>query len=596
MTPGIWKRKYSIVFLLISLIQWSFSQVSNEIRLNQIGYYPAMPKMAVVRNASNEPFYITASSTTDTLFKGMLSEARTWIYSNESVSIADFSDFHTPGTYRIAVPGCGTTAPFQIMQRVHQNISTGALKGFYYQRASTELLPEHAGKWAHAMGHPDTHVLIHPSAATPQRPAGTIISSSGGWYDAGDYNKYIVNSGISTYTLLAAYEWFPEYCSSLTVNIPETGNGLPDILNEALWNIRWMLTMQDPNDGGVYSKCTDPKFDTFEMPWQDTQVRYVMKKTTASALDFAAVMAQTSRITARFPKLLPGFSDSCLRSALSAWTWARRNPALYYNQREINAQYPSADTVRTGEYADRNVTDEFAWAAAELFVTTAQDSFLTVANPVLEAAADVPGWPNVRTLGLYTLAKFSKKISSKVDTNTARSLLLQLADELKLTMTSSAYRVVMGHQSSNFGWGSNSVTANQGMALLVAYQLSGDSTYLHAALSNLDYLLGRNATTTCFVTGFGTHSTKHIHHRISASDGIDEPVPGLLAGGPNPFMHDKFQVTYRSSLPGLAYADDELSFASNEICINWNAPLAFLCIGMETICSPDGLPAGDVKK
>ena len=238
------------------------------------------------------------------------------------------------------------------------------------------------------------------------------------------------------------------------------------------------------------------------------------------------------------------------------------------------------------------MSDEFAWAAAELFVTTAQDSFLTATNPPPVYYVDIPSWQDVRTLGLYTFAKYSKKVASntsKIDTASIRSQLINFADNLKSTMNSSAYQVVMGNQSWNFVWGSNSIAANQGMLLLVAFRMTGDSTYLNAALSNLDYLLGRNATTFCFVTDFGTHSPQNIHHRISASDGIPAPVPGLIAGGPNPNQEDGAS-TYPSKLPALSYTDDQNAYACNEICINWNAPLVFLSIGMEAILSPNGLP------
>ena len=157
------------------------------------------------------------------------------------------------------------------------------------------------------------------------------------------------------------------------------------------------------------------------------------------------------------------------------------------------------------------------------------------------------------------------------------------------SMISSAYGVVMGAQSGDFVWESNAVAANQGMALLVAYQLTHDSTYLRAALSNLDYLPGRNATTYCFVTGFGSNSPLHIHHRVSQSDNIIPPVPGLMAGGANPGQQDG-QTTYPSALPGLSYTDNFLAYACNEIWINWNAPLVFLAAGLEGILSPDGLP------
>ena len=568
------------------------AQVSSDIRYNQMGFYPSMQKIAVVRNASSTPFYIVTLSQSDTLVKGMLTAAQTWSSSGESVSIADFSGLKIPGTYQLIVPGLGFTIPFAVKPRVHLDLAIGSLKGYYYQRSSTALLPSYAGTWARANGHPDTTVLVHPSAATTQRPVGTIISCPRGWYDAGDYNKYVVNSGISTYTLLSAYEWFPEYCNQLTTNIPESGNGLPDILNEALWNVRWLMTMQDPNDGGVYHKCTDANFDAFEMPRYDIQTRYVVQKSTAATLDFAAVMAQTARITARFSSVVPGFSDSCKQAALSAWTWARQNPAVYYNQSQMNTQFSPA--INTGEYGDGNVTDEFAWAAAELFVTTVQDSFLTVANP-LSGSVDIPAWANVRILGMNTFAKYSKTIAAKVDTNTVRSRLVGWANWLTSLIPSSPYQTVMGAQSWMFSWGSNAVAANQGMQLLIAYRLTGDSTYLRAALGNLDYLLGRNGTTYCFVTGFGNRSPQHIHHRISGSDGIAAPVPGLLAGGPNPGEEDGV-TTYPSSLPALAYTDDQNAYACNEIAINWNAPLVYLAIGLEAILSPNGLPTSVPQK
>jgi len=589
-------RWFNNGFLILTAQCLFFSTVcaqgSSDIRYNQMGFYPSMQKIAVVRNASSTPFYIVTPSQSDTLIKGMLTAAQTWPSSGESVSIADFSGLKIPGTYQLIVPGLGFTIPFAVNPRVHLNLAIESLKGYYYQRASTPLLPAYAGTWARANGHPDTTVLVHPSAATTQRPAGTIISCPRGWYDAGDYNKYVVNSGISTHTLLSAYEWFPGFCDQLTTNIPESGNGIPDIINEALWNVRWMLTMQDPNDGGVYHKCTDANFDAFEMPWADTQTRYVVQKSTAATLDFAAVMAQTARITSAFSTNLPGFSDSCLQASKKAWNWARQHPAVYYNQSQMNSQF--SPVINTGEYGDGDVTDEFAWAAAELFVTTAQDSFLTVANP-LSGSVDIPATANVRILGMNTFAKYSKTIAAKVDTNTVRSRLVGWTNWLTSLIPSSPYQTVMGSQSWMFSWGSNAVAANQGMQLLIAYRLTGDSTYLRAALGNLDYLLGRNGTTYCFVTGFGNRSPQHIHHRISGSDGITAPVPGLLAGGPNPGEEDGV-TTYPSSLPALAYTDDQNAYACNEIAINWNAPLVYLAIGLEAILSPDGLPTSVPQK
>ncbi len=606
------RRKLFFLFSLIIIIpvfHSSFAQTSGDalslskgdapslsrgdIRLNQIGFYPSMSKIAVVCTESVKDFYVISTTSADTVFKGILTEPRVWSYSEESVSLADFSSFKREGKYIISVPGIGTSYPFEIKPRVHESLARGVLKAFYYQRASMPLLPRYAGKWPRAAGHPDTSVLIHSSAASLQRPENSTISSPGGWYDAADYNKYIVNSGISTYSLFAAYEYFPEFCNQFQTNIPSAGgNGVPDIINEALWNFRWMLTMQDPNDGGVYSKLTNENFDRFIMPDEATSPRYVVLKTTTAALDFAAVAAQASRITTKFTAELPGFSDSCLHAALKAWRWARQHPAIYFDQDKMNAKF--SPSIRTGNYRDNDASDEFAWAASELFVTTAQDSFMTIAKPLLSSDATIPTWRFVRTLGLYTLARYRESIACSVDTSAVISKLVTLANTLCKSMSSSAYKVAMGVDKQDFIWGSNAIAANQGMELLIVYRLTHDSTYLNAALSNLDYLLGRNSTTYCFVTGFGSHPPMKLHHRILAADGIEDPVPGLLVGGPNPKQEDHLTF-YQSSLPALSYLDDQRSFASNEICINWNAPLVFLSIGLESLLSPDGLSASKLK-
>jgi hypothetical protein len=119
------------------------------------------------------------------------------------------------------------------------------------------------------------------------------------------------------------------------------------------------------------------------------------------------------------------------------------------------------------------------------------------------------------------------------------------------------------------------------MLLINAWQQQHNQAYLDAALGNLDYLLGRNATGYSFVTGIGTHATLHPHHRPSIADGIVPPVPGLLAGGPNPGRQD--HQTYLYLEPETAYLDQDQAYASNEIAINWNAPLVYLAGAVEAL-------------
>lgn len=555
---------------------------STPVRVNQVGYYTYGPKVVVVTGTgTGNRFFVLSADGRDTVYKGVLSAEKSSLYSSTKTRVDDFSKVQKSGSYVIAVPGAGTSFSFRIADDVHHDVAVASLKGFYYQRSDEPLDEQHAGKWHRPAGHPDTHVLVHPSAASKERPAGTVLSSPGGWYDAGDYNKYIVNSGITMGTLLSAYEDLPKYWSSLKVNIPESGDALPDLLNEALYNLRWMLTMQDLHDGGVYHKCTNAVFDGMVMPGVTKAPRYVVQKGTGAALDFAAVMAQAARIFKPLEKYTPGLADSCLRAAEQAWQWAERNPDVRYSQREINPVHEP--DILTGEYGDRNFRDETLWAAAELFVTTGNRKYFDAVSAQKSIPAGLPGWPNVGMLGYYTLLRHQKALPSYTAplTKAMKDSVVRLADGYILNTARNAFGTIMGQSVRDFIWGSNSVAANQGVLLINAYLLTGNKRYVDYALTNLDYLLGRNATGYSFVTGIGTRSTMHPHHRPSVADGIAEPVPGLLAGGPNPSRQD--QCTYEATEPETAYSDTDCSYASNEIAINWNAPLVYLAGALEAL-------------
>jgi endoglucanase len=417
-------------------------------------------------------------------------------------------------------------------------------------------------------------VYIHKSAATAARPEGTIVSAPKGWYDAGDYNLYIVNSGISTYTLLAAYERYADYFKTQALNIPESTDAVPDLLNEAMWNLEWMLAMQDPNDGGVYHKLTSKNFSGMVMPHVDTSARYMVQKATAATLDFAAVMAAASRIYKPYEATYPGISTKMLDAAKSAYQWAKANPALEYLQ-------PS--DISTGGYGDKTFSDEFAWAAAELYITTKDNAYYTDLNPTT-VTADVPWWGGVKSLGWISLAHNLDSLTSAADRDLIKTRLNGVAAGIAARKASSAYGVPL--VSGDFNWGSNSGALNQAMMLLAAYELDNSKTnYLKTAQSLLDYVLGRNPTDYSFVTGFGVRTPQNIHHRPSEADGIAGSIPGFLAGGANPGQQDKSgcSVPYPSNLPAKSYLDNTCSYASNEIAINWNAPLVYVSAALQVL-------------
>lgn len=574
-------KQVSSLLIAFIVLQKAFAQNEN-IRLNQVGFYPNAPKEAVWVGGKQSNFVVLAKDKKKVVFKGKLSDQRTNVISQKTTQIADFSAFKKPGTYYISIDDKGISYPFEIKNDIHREAAKASLKGFYYQRASIELPEKFAGKWHRSAGHPDDKVLIHPSAASKERAENTAISSTKGWYDAGDYNKYIVNSGITMGTLFSLYEDHPEYFKSFDINIPESSNTIPDLLDESLWNLRWMLTMQDPNDGGVYHKLTNASFDGMVMPDKATKPRYVVQKSTTAALDFVAVMAQASRIFKSYDKQLPGLADSCLNAALKAWDWAKANPKLFYRQNEINKQF-DPDVV-TGEYGDGNNADEWIWAAAELWISTKDDGYASAINLFPDANLQLPTWSQVRMLGYYSLVRSEEILTpkGKEALPALKKMLINFADRLIDGVNQQAYNTVMGKTARDYMWGSSSHAANQGIALLQVYRITLDKKYLNAALGNLDYLLGRNATGYSFLTGYGSKQVMHPHHRPSEADGIVEPVPGLLSGGPNPGQQDKC-TTYTTKIADESFTDHVCSYASNEIAINWNAPMVYLAAAIEAL-------------
>jgi endoglucanase len=193
-------------------------------------------------------------------------------------------------------------------------------------------------------------------------------------------------------------------------------------------------------------------------------------------------------------------------------------------------------------------------------------------------SADVPSWGSVGTLALVSLAGHARELPNAADAKRISQPLLRLAESLRAAADSTAYGIAMSRR--DFVWGSSAVAANQGLVLVQAYRITRDTSFLRAAAANLDYLLGRNPTGYSFVTGVGTKSPVFPHHRPSAADTVAAPVPGLLVGGPNPGQQDKCNG-YPSALPPLSYLDAQCSYASNEIAINWNAPVAYLAAAIE---------------
>jgi endoglucanase len=535
------------------------------IKVDQVGYLPEAPKLAlVVANQPATEFLLRKGNDSTIVFRGRLSAPVKDADSGDQVRLADFSEFRHEGRYYIDVPGIGRSWSFAIGPSVYRQAFYLTMRSFYGQRCGTAVdLGSEFPKFKHAACHLNGAYHASSGKSGPRE-------STKGWHDAGDYGRYVVNSGISTGELLWTYEVFEKRVRSISLNIPESKDRTPDILDEVRWNLDWMLTMQD-EDGGVWHKQTSERFAEFVMPEKDLLVSYVIgagkepyKSSTATA-DFAAVLAIAARVYKPFD---PAYARKCLAAAEKAWVWLQKYP---------NITFRNTDGIETGGYGDNDPRDEILWAAGELWRTTKEEKyeqyFLARYSEQLPAiAAGPPGWPRVAPLALWTYAldhTANKEAASLIHQSTLKS-----ADEIVERTNKHAYRHSL--RSRDYVWGSNGVVANYGVQLLIANIIKPDVRYREAALENLHYILGRNTFSLSWVTQLGENPFRHPHHRPSQADNNSEPWPGLLSGGPNRSKQDPSMRKLADLPPAKMYLDDWESYAANETAINWNAPLVFL--------------------
>lgn len=574
---------------------------SDLIRLNQVGYAPlqemtatiVLPDSTVDAEATS---VVITNADNDTVWTGVPAVTLTNPISGKRCQIVNFSALDEVGEYTMMVsnPSFSEAAHFIIKNHPYRDLTRAALRAFYYQRASMDIEEPYAEGFARKAGHPDDHVLVHASAATEERPEGTVISSPGGWYDAGDYNKYIVNSGYTMGVWLMSYELNKAYFDTLKLNIPESANSqelgqtcnsqhVPDMLSEAMYNIRWMLTMQDL-DGGVYHKLTTPNFEKFIRPDECQQQRYVVLKTTAATLDFAATMALAARVYAPYD---PAFCAQAKEAAIRAYAWAQAHPDVYYDQPKMNEAFKPE--ITTGAYDDFDVTDEFYWAATELYLLTGDENLKSQINNYKSQIEDyTPAvWGNVAELAdLEWMMHSDLTDELGFGATLVEKLCVYLEPFITKQANGSVFVCPYGNSEEDFFWGCNSEGCCwRGIECLYAFHFTGDDRYFAAAQACLNYILGQNATGYCYVTGFGTKPASHPHHRLSDSH-PKGPHPGFLVGGPNRMRQDAETdgVKYPKNVPAdESYLDEQPSYASNEVTINWNVTLFALSAGIDAL-------------
>lgn len=585
--------------------------VRGPVRVNQVGYLPDGPKNATVVNAEPQALAWQLEDAAGTVVaSGHAGPTGVDASSGLAVQTVDFSTFRTPGVGYTLVVGDDRSDPFAISSDVYAQLRYDALNYFYPVRSGIAVdVPDdrydrpagHVSGPDGAVNKGDLDVACLTAAedgaawsyGTWTCPAGYARDVVGGWYDAGDHGKYVVNGGIAVAQLMSLYERTLHTPNAVrgalgdgTLDVPadENGNKVPDVLDEARWELEFLLAMQVPARSGMTVSATDRRsldgmvhHKIHDVGWtglgllpsQDAQQRRLHRPSTAATLNLAATAAQGARLFDRYDKK---FAERLLQASRTAYAAAARVPDLYAPA--------SAGQNGGGPYDDTQVADERYWAAAELFLTTGEKRFAQDVERSPLATADIWSrsgfsWGSVAALGRLDLATVPSRLASR---DAVRASVVAGAQKYLGWQQAEAFGTAYpGEADGSYVWGSSSSVLNNQVVLATAYDVSGDARFARAVLESMDYLLGRNAMNVSYVTGYGTQYASHQHSRW-----LVPPPPGTVSGGPNsqrgtwdPVMNRLYPAGHDCA-PQLCYVDDVEAWSVNELTINWNAPLAWI--------------------
>ncbi|MEV0730179.1 glycoside hydrolase family 9 protein [Polymorphospora sp. NPDC050346] len=557
------------------------------VRVNQVGYLPGGPKHATLVTAAEALPWTLADAAGTVVAQGTTTPRGVDQASAQNVHTITFTGHTAPGTgYRLTADG-ETSHPFDITGDLYDQLRSDALQFFYVQRSGIEIDGDLVGA---EYARPAGHLGVAPNRGDVDVPCQPGVCDyrldvRGGWYDAGDHGKYVVNGGLATYQLLSAFERTKTAASAgggaalgdATLRVPERGNGVPDILDEARWELEFLLRMQVPAGkplaGMAHHKIHDRNWTGMPLaPEDDPELRELHPPSTAATLNLAATAAHAGRLYAPYDA---AFAARALTAAKTAYAAAKANPTRYADPNDGNGG---------GAYSDGDVSDEFYWAAAQLYLTTGEAGYLADLTASPHHTGDVFdangfSWPSTAALGRLDLATVPSGLPS-AERDRIRASVVAAADAHRATQAGQAYGLPLPGAAGSYFWGGNGNILNNGVVLATAYDLTGDVGYRDAAVQTIDYILGRNALNQSYVTGWGEKASRNQHSRIFGNQldpASPNPPDGSIAGGANASLDDPFAAQLLAGCaPMFCYVDDIASYATNEVAINWNSALAWM--------------------
>lgn len=655
----------------------------SDVRLNQTGYFTNLKKVASyatdsplsggvtfwVKDASGNIVYtgtgepITGKDTD----------------SGEYIQILDFTDADIPegADYYIEVDDSSNvwtnektgitydmyiSHPFNVNNNVYDGMLTNAMNYYYQNRSGIAIEPQYITSGdkttlSHQAGHTSDKAYVQSKwvksySGVFDGDTTYQIDCTGGWYDAGDHGKYVVNGGISVWTLQNMYEMSlktetDDKWTNGTMVIPESGDSVPDVLDEARYELEWMIDKMvvkssDPYwgkyAGMVYHKMHDHKWTglavkawDYESDWETTRI--VKPPSFAASLNLAAAAAQAARL---WKGIDDSFADKCLSAAETAYEAVKTNYYAYTDAEKNNPTSlyaPLDQAIGGGAYGDNYVDDDMYWAACELYATTGEQKYYNdlsgYSNPNDDTGMDkafslttnLGGGENsgsfssfnwgctagLGTLSLYLnqdnlsatdVAKIEKAIVDTADKYIAKEESQGMGIPYQSTTFQDAINIGEGIDVYGYEWGSNSFVINNAIVMAYAYEIEGTNKYISGVSTAMDYILGRNANGISYVTGYGEYAYSRPHHRYWSYE-LDHSFPmapaGVMSGGPGQGLQDPYVAGLgydrNTAAPQKCYVDSIEAWSVNEVTINWNAPFAWVVSFLEDE-APDA-PAPD---
>ncbi len=544
-------------------------EAGDKILVNQAAYGRDLPKLATVltsgddrapikielRDANSNELFQTFETTPSAIHR----------LNGAYVAEVDFSGFQKPGTFTLQSADI-SSPPFAIDTALYESLTSDLGRAFYLQRCGVALADETSGLH-HQSCHTNDAALAHADQINHQ---GAQMRCVGGWHDAGDYGKYVTTTALCVGELLSSFERHPDRFRSAHWSIPESSNGLPDLLSEMKVGIRWLLTMQR-EDGASYRKVAGSEWPSMSTaPEHDEQQRFVFG---VSSSDTAMAMAAFAIASRAYKDLDDSLADECTKAADNAWQFLEANPNPILD-RQWGDDDGSGPYFLSGD-AQKSVDKRARlWALTEMCINNKESSLIARLERNLRRHRVQPtSWTDPSTIGFYNILHHGLTNQLSGVRRIVRSKLRKAA-ELRLRISKLS---MFGLADPDFIWGYNRAAAQSGLLLANIGREFGRNDMIKAAARQADFILGENPFDKSFVTGVGSRSVDNVHHRFSLSSG--RVVPGLLVGGPNENAESGIAT------PGegvLSYVDDARSFATNEFAIDHNAALIGLLTELST--------------